>query len=451
MGRKRICSQVLARSSRSRLLQRLKPLDNGVVEIRALDGLRALAALSIVLFHALHQSNFQAAPVSHVLGNIFWYLPTGVHLFFVLSGFLLFLPFARAMLCGRPLPGTVQFYQRRALRILPAYLVALAVLVWLSATDHAIPLSGWAVLTHLLMIHDMFPAFNREFEGPFWTLAVEVQFYLLLPALAAALAWMMRSSRSPRRLISGILILVALALALRGVDIAITSSLPATTNDGFARMFVLLTMGTQGKYLEVFLMGMLAAVVYIVSVEFDGLSRALRWRLAWLVACVSLAVYVVAVLNVRFCGTMFAPGQSWGIGELVYPLVVGVGCATLLLAVLWSKHVIRWPFETRPMRFVGHISYSLYLWHDPAILATIPFFAGIPIIGRVLGAFLVAYVSYQLIERPFLRRRRRDDTRSGARQQRLSGRSVARTYGLFGGAGIASDPMTCARWSGYIK
>jgi peptidoglycan/LPS O-acetylase OafA/YrhL len=432
-------------------VQGWKPLDNGVGEIRALDGLRAIAALSIVLFHALHQAKFQAAPVSHVLGNFFWYLPSGVHLFFVLSGFLLFLPFARAMLLGRPLPGTVQFYQRRALRILPAYLVALAVLAWLSTADYAVPLSGWAVLTHLLMIHDMFPAFNREFEGPFWTLAVEVQFYLLLPVLAAALAWMMRSSRSPRRLISGILLLVVLALSVRAVDIAITSSLPVNTNGGFARMFVLLTMGMQGKYLEVFMMGMLAAVVYIISVEFDGLSRALRWRLAWVVACMSLAVYIVAMLNVRFCGPMFAPGQHWGVGELVYPLVVGVGYATLLLAILWSQRVIRWPFETRPMRFVGHISYSLYLWHNPAILATIPFFAGIPIIGRVIGAFLVAYVSYQLIERPFLRRRRRDDTWSSARQRRLSGRSLTRTYGLFGGAGIASDPMTCARWSACRK
>lgn len=418
----------------NRVKSRLKPLDNGPQEIRALDGLRALAALSIVLFHALHQAKFQSAPVGHILGNIFWYLPTGVHLFFVLSGFLLFLPFARAMLLGRPLPGTVQFYQRRALRILPAYLVALSVLVWLSAADHAIPLAGWAVLTHLLMIHDMFPAFNREFGGPFWTLAVEVQFYLLLPVLAAALAWTMRSSRSTRRLISGILILVALALAVRGVDIAITSSLAANTSDGFARMFVLVTMGMQGKYLEVFLMGMLAAVVYIVSVEFDGVSHAIRWRLAWMAACVSLAVCIVAVLNVRYCGPIFAPGQPWGIGELVYPLVVGVGYATLLLAVLWSRRVIRWPFETRPMRFVGHISYSLYLWHNPAILATIPFFAGMPIIGRVLGAFIVAYVSYQLIERPFLRRRRRDDSQSGAQQRQLSGRLLPRTYGLFGGA-----------------
>ncbi len=57
------------------------------------------------------------------------YAQTGVHLFFVLSGFLLFLPYARAMLQDRPLPTARRFYQRRALRILPAYWVCMIALV----------------------------------------------------------------------------------------------------------------------------------------------------------------------------------------------------------------------------------------------------------------------------------------------------------------------------------
>ena len=61
------------------------------------------------------------------------------------------------------------------------------------------------------------------------------------------------------------------------------------------------------------------------------------------------------------------------------------------------------------MRFIGLISYSLYLWHLPVIHAMIPFFAGVPLLLRVVCAFPVAYLSYQFVERPFLKRRRRDD------------------------------------------
>ena len=164
------------------------PLDNGAQDIRALDGLRAAAALSIVLFHTLHRAGFQYSQASRTFGNYFWFLATGVHLFFVLSGFLLFLPYARAMLRNQPLPSARRFYRRRALRVLPAYLVVLAILAWLPTSERIHPLSAGSVITHLFMIHDSFPPFNRDFEGPFWTLAIEAQFYLLLPLFALVLA-----------------------------------------------------------------------------------------------------------------------------------------------------------------------------------------------------------------------------------------------------------------------
>ncbi len=80
------------------------PLDNGAQDIRALDGLRAAAALSIVLFHTLHRAGFQYSEAAHTFGNYFWFLATGLHLFFVLSGFLLFLPNARAIFPKQSLP-----------------------------------------------------------------------------------------------------------------------------------------------------------------------------------------------------------------------------------------------------------------------------------------------------------------------------------------------------------
>jgi peptidoglycan/LPS O-acetylase OafA/YrhL len=124
---------------------------------------------------------------------------------------------------------------------------------------------------------------------------------------------------------------------------------------------------------------------------------------------------LAAIPFIRYGGTIFAPGETWNFPVLIYPLVVGVGYATLLLAILWGNRAIRWFFESPPLRFIGLISFSLYLWHDPSILGMIPFVAALPLVVRVLAAFIIAYLSYQLIERPFLNRRRRTEQPGGAR------------------------------------
>lgn len=385
------------------------PLDNGAQDIRALDGLRAAAALSIVVFHALHRAGFQYSQAAHEFGNYFWFLATGVHLFFVLSGFLLFLPYARAMLRNQPLPSARRFYRRRALRVLPAYLVALAILAWLPTSERIHPLSVGSVITHVLMIHDSFPPFNRDFEGPFWTLAIEAQFYLLLPLFALVLARIVGGSRSVLRLLGGIGLLLACVLGLRALNTILTAGMAKTTTGGFSYYWVLATMGMQGKFLEVFMVGMIASVFYVVTVEFGGLSPEARQKLGWVTLAAAIILLYTAIQNNRFAGPIFAPGAIWGPGELFFPLLAGTAYSTLLLSLVWGRHPVRWFFETPPMRFIGLISYSLYLWHLPVIHAMIPFFAGVPLLLRTLCAFPVAYLSYQLVERPFLKRRRRDD------------------------------------------
>ncbi len=132
------------RQQRSRQLlatRLLLPMDQGARDIRALDGLRALAALSIVAFHFYLAERYEFTTWGKEYVNYFYFLASGVHLFFVLSGFLLFLPYARAILHGKPLPSAKSFYKRRALRILPAYLVCLALLILLEPTPTGI--TGW--------------------------------------------------------------------------------------------------------------------------------------------------------------------------------------------------------------------------------------------------------------------------------------------------------------------
>ncbi len=384
-------------------------MNNGPKEIRALDGLRAMAALSIVLFHIMLFLQLEYTPLSQAINHGWYYLSTGVHLFFVLSGFLLFLPYARAMLDGQRLPSARRFYRRRALRILPAYWLCLALMVALKFYVQHVPFSLGDVAAHIALIHDSFPQFNRDYDGPFWTLAVEAQFYLLLPLLALVVARVCGGRRSPWRIAGGIGLLIAGTLALRTADSIIIASLPAHTKltDSPAGIFVLATMGMQGKYLEVFAVGMLCALLYVITIERRLLSPE-RLRQLGLFALVGTGMCMaLAIPHVDLAGLMVTPGAQWGADVIGYPLLVGLGFGSLVLAILWGGQWIRFLFEASPTRIMGLFSYSLYLWHLPIIHGAVPFFAGVPLALAIAGAFLVAYLSYQLVERPFLARRHR--------------------------------------------
>lgn len=399
------------RLNRERIARWLLPPSGGKGEIRALDGIRAVAALSIVIFHTLLYLHVEYLPASQATGNSWYYLSMGVQLFFTLSGFLLFRPYARALLTGAELPSWARFYQRRALRILPVYWVILAVMLatqWRSAGK---PL--WAnVLTHFALIHDSFPRFNRDLNGPFWTLAVEVQFYLLLPLIAAGVARVVGRTRSAARLIGALLGVIALAEGIRWADTLLMASL---TSDALARgggaaasfILTLATMGMQGKNLEVFFLGALCATLYVLGSEHQRLSHALRRRIAWGLLVVGLALSAVAAPAWELGAVMFSPGARWGWDIISYPLVVGLSFSALMLGVVWSGPWVRGVFEAAPLRFIGHISYSVYLWHLPILHGTLAPFAAAPLWLRLVCVFVVSYLSYQLLERPFLRRRQR--------------------------------------------
>jgi peptidoglycan/LPS O-acetylase OafA/YrhL len=396
-------------ASRSRLLTLLKPMENGPREMRALDGLRAVAALSIVLFHVMLFLQLEYQPWSQVINHGWYYLSTGVHLFFVLSGFLLFLPYVRALLDGEKLPSARRFYRRRALRILPAYLVCLAAMVALTYIVRQRPFSFGDVATHAVLIHDAFPQYNRDYDGPFWTMAVEAQFYVLLPLMALVVAWVCHGRRSPWRIAGGILLVIAGALTIRLIDTQLMASLPA--NSGFADspqgVIVLATMGMQGKYLEVFAVGMFCALLYVLTIERRTLPDQRVRQLGLLMLAGALICMAIAIPKVDMAGLMVSPGAQWGADVIGYPLLVGLGFGGLVLAILWCGRWLRMPFEFAPMRTIGLFSYSLYLWHLPIIHGDVPIFKGVSLFIVVPAAFLIAYLSYQFVERPFLRRRHR--------------------------------------------
>src|SRR5579883_2718019 len=172
------------------------------VRLHYLDGLRALAALFVVLHHAWAQvwpvfttdrpDNWPHGWVLRAMG-LFFYGHFAVGIFIVLSGFCLMLPVVHN---NGALPGGIcSFFIKRMRRILPAYFGALAVCLMLIALcigqktgghwDCAIPVTRQGLLTHLFLVQDIFG--NSEIDYPMWSVAVEWHIYFLFPVLV--LCW----------------------------------------------------------------------------------------------------------------------------------------------------------------------------------------------------------------------------------------------------------------------
>lgn len=358
------------------------------------------------------------------------YAQTGVHLFFVLSGFLLFLPFARAMLQGRSLPSARRFYARRALRILPTYWVCLLVLVLVQLPQFLSLIGAENVLAHVFLVHDDFRAFNRAINGPFWTLALEAQFYLVLPLFAWGIARVVGGSRSAVRLALAVGGLLVAVLALRGLDAFAESRLSALHGPAYAVMLVLTrtSQGVQGKFLEVFALGMLCAVCYLALIEERRVSAALvRWvGLGLAVAALLAYIWLPQLLTSDYfivpqSDLLAASGNPL---DFFGPLLTGAGYGALMLAVLLLGGPLAAIFTWAPLRFIGLMSYSLYLWHLPFVAAWMPFTHGLDLPLRLAAAFAVAYLSYLLLERPFLAGRRRLTERTPEPAAALAGGAV---------------------------
>lgn len=400
-------------------------------ELPALDGLRGLAILLVVWCHlgsfGLVAAHLDIGPrwvqVSSGLGA------SGVMLFFVLSGFLLFTPYARALLHGNPWPSARQFYRRRVLRILPAYLVLLVCMAVLSRQYTLLPGQRGPLAFMAVLLQDFNSgAYNLSIllNAPLWSLTVEWQFYLVLPLIAVALAKLSGPATgryAMLRLIAGLAVLILFGLGIRELvaelHYAGGYAVPSTT-PGLLGLSLSFLYGMRGKYWEVFALGMLASVLYVGLIEPGHMEEhTRRWLVrasAFLALAGGVAFFLWADLDQR---TLFP-----GLAEFFFPVngqgllawedfARGVCYMLLMLTVLLGNRWLNRVFTWRPLRWIGLISYSMYLWHYMLIQALVPWFSPgqtLAFLSFVLVSLLViipwSASSYYLTERPFLRWRR---------------------------------------------
>jgi peptidoglycan/LPS O-acetylase OafA/YrhL len=161
------------------------------LRLPAVEGLRAFAACSIVVYHIWRYADPAGTLSLGPFDHVFLQLPLGVTLLFTLSGFLLYRPFAAALLRNEPRPNFVSYLRNRALRILPAYwviLVVTGVILQTTLTRFDLRVGSLASRPTLLLRDALFiQNYSRQSImtgiGPGWSLAIEVVFYLALPLI----------------------------------------------------------------------------------------------------------------------------------------------------------------------------------------------------------------------------------------------------------------------------
>jgi len=387
------------------------------------DGARGIAALTVLWSHVLLYGvadDPQGRPMRLISA-----LELGVVLFFTLSGFLLYRVFASAILGFRAGVDVRDYAIGRALRILPAYWVALAI-VGLVVPAALVHVGGGHLAlgdlrgapgvlgANVVLIQNYIPATTITGIGPAWTLAVEVAFYLALPLLALpALALARRRRFSLRyRLALALAPPATLLVMSAGIDQA-ARVFPSIAGPDWSDTWQTVLMRSFVASGGLFAAGMTAAVVLLLTehgvISVPGASRR---------AALGLAVGGIVLV--------VAAHDRGLVPEEFFWLAASVPCAFLLFHLAATEDARSSPaarlLETRLLVYAGLVSYSVYLWHEPLIrwLAA----HDLTFHGRWAHAgnaalvtsltLAIATVSYLLVERPAMSLRTRRRTAGAA-------------------------------------
>jgi peptidoglycan/LPS O-acetylase OafA/YrhL len=381
------------------------------------DGLRAIAALSVLLLHTAWVSGFT---LQSSLGPYTSRLEIGVSVFFLISGFLLYRPFAVSHLSGRPSPNIRRFWVRRLLRIVPAYWLALTVLTYvMHATTMGPGWQGFVIHYFFLQIYSPTQIFYGITQA--WSLCTEMTFYLFLPLYAAVVVFRRRSEKNQLiRELAGVVILCLISFGFRYWSL----HLPLITvkNGKFVALcapncftratFSTLMVDWLPSYLDLFGLGILLAVLSVWFAEHRSEPSWLRHRLMPWICWAGAAVAFVLVSHVVTDHNLLP--FSIPRVNLEKQTLYGVFAFLLLLPAVFGpqdRSLIRRLLRSWPMVSLGVISYGIYLWHLPLITKLMswagwqvdatPFWM---LVLATLGLSIAfASASYFGLERPILR------------------------------------------------
>jgi peptidoglycan/LPS O-acetylase OafA/YrhL len=388
--------------------------------IVGLDGVRGLLCLSIAITHVTgHYSPLTAATwKTNAFGFSLVY-------FFVLSGFLLSLPFLRNLIKDRAsaaVPNITDYTVHRFARIMPAYLVIFLIcnfLLQVSYVDNPAlhPMGGddgtgmitdpGMLAANLTLTQSYFPAYIQTGINPSWSLTLEYAFYACLPILFIGAFTMRRRLQMNPYLLACLVPGALLVLGMAG-----RAFIPLVNEHSGTTDFNLLNWGPTWAAVftksfltnaDNFALGMFAAILF-VAIERGALPARAAKRIRVVSVLAILPVLVLSALMLAFATQFVTAG-------------VGVVAALMVLVIVvplaqHRKSRLASALDFGPIRFVGEISLSAYLWHFPVLLMLGRFgwMAGDTLGGMlwntvlVLGAtILMGSITYYLVEKPAMK------------------------------------------------
>jgi peptidoglycan/LPS O-acetylase OafA/YrhL len=374
------------------------------------DGLRAIAVMSAIVGHVGFVSGAEFSKRS-------WYAPlvarpeVGPVIFFMISGFLLYRAFCAAAFAGVAPIGPRRFFRRRALRIVPAYWIALTgTLLMHHATTMRTGLDGGFrgfTAVQLLSIYSLTQIYSQHwFYGGMsqsWTLAVEISFYVLLPAYALLMR-RLGAGRAPnarlRLELSGTFVLVLVSVAWRALVF-------------YGGVLPVISQHWLPGYLDIFGFGMALAAVHAWTTHTGSHIAALEWlgRRADLCLAAAVGCFLVVALSLDLPRGLI---EITGGRAYARDVLLGLIAAFVVIPAAFGpqdESFFRRFLQWRPVAYLGLVSYGVYLWHNDSLeqareWAGFPLFHGsfaMLLTIAVAWAILVASVSYFVVELPILR------------------------------------------------
>jgi peptidoglycan/LPS O-acetylase OafA/YrhL len=366
----------------------------------ALEGMRGLAVLGVVLTHC----GFWTGRYVRGTGSpVLVHADVGVAIFFVLSGFLLSREWFRAEALGRPPARLRAFYWRRGLRILPLYWVTVVIALLAVPQTTDISLATWVRHFTLTQVYNL--SWLAQGLTQTWSLCTEAAFYLVLPALAWLTVRLAR--RGPG--LAGAAVIVATALIV--LNEAWIGWYNTTSIGGYsaAQWWLPTTISW-------FAVGLAAAGIQVRCTTPGPLGR---WGWAgqlgaapgvcWLTAA---ALFLLALTPVTGAVTGGSGGTQQITRNLLYALIA---LALLWPAVFGASPLVELTLGSRPMRFLGRISYGIFLLHLSILQAATHLLGYRQWTGSVFWLFAMtlaltipaAAIGYRFVERPAQRQRGR--------------------------------------------
>ncbi|MGZ5033956.1 MAG: acyltransferase family protein [Usitatibacter sp.] len=373
--------------------------------IPPLDGVRGIAVLWVMLFHFAALAGGRGDPwieamdkfplLDAVIRN--GYL--GVDLFFLLSGFLLTLPWFLHARAGVAAPRTREFYLRRIRRIVPAYYaqlvilfaIVLPLLLGIDYWKHDLYVILYNVFAHAAFVHNLSPlsSASMSVNGALWTLAVEAQYYLLLPLLAPLFV------RAPVvATIAAFIAAAAWQLASRhGFDALVAWQMAMGAHWKWSEAIVRHLLVTQlPAYLGHFALGTLLGRAWLEWRDRAPGRRSFPYLFA------AGAAALAALLGYLRSGIAVWGDYTWMLSTLCL--------GTLLFAAAAGKGPIARALLARgPLAFLGRISYSAYLYHLLVLAVllkhadTLPRAAVFPVF--MFATVALSWLSWHFIEQPW--------------------------------------------------